>query len=75
MAFKREREQPPLAKRLMAEIIIVVCLFPILLGAISNMQTRYRVMWDNMRREHREALARQEAHRHMRESPSSTGVR
>ena len=63
MAFKRERDQPPLAKKLLAEIIIVVCLFPILLGAISNMQTRYRNMWAKMRQEHREAIAPQNAHK------------
>ena len=52
-----------LPKRILARVLIVVALYPILLGGVANLHSRYRARWNQMRQEHREALERDRARR------------
>ena len=61
--MERELEAVPLPKRILVRVMIVVALYPILLGGVANLQTRYRARWMQMRLEHREALNRDKARR------------
>ena len=49
-------------KRTIWRVIIIIALYPILLGGVANMQERYRLRWMQMRQEHREAIARDKPH-------------
>ena len=61
--MERELEAIPLPKRILVRVLIVVVLYPILLGGVAGLQTRYRARWMQMRQEHRAALDRDEARR------------
>jgi hypothetical protein len=51
-------ENIALARRIMVRVLIVVALYPILLGGVANMHVRYRARWAQMRQEHRDAMQR-----------------
>jgi hypothetical protein len=59
----RSPENAVLLRRILVRVLIVVSLYPILLGGVANMQLKFRARWLEMRREHREALDRSRARR------------
>ena len=60
-------ESQVILKRIIARVLIIVALYPILLGGVANMPQRYRANWMRMRQEHREALERDRLRRLERE--------
>ena len=73
----RNPENLVVIKRILARVLIVVALYPILLGGVANMPQRYRARWRQMRQEHIDAVARDRARsriRHENERGNSQGA-
>jgi hypothetical protein len=69
-AMDVKKENAEHLRRILMRVLIIVALYPILLGGVANMPQRYRAVWREMRREHREAIARDRARRLLLESSS-----
>jgi len=75
--MQNELDAISLPKRILVRVLVVVALYPILLGGVANMQMKYRARWMQMRQEHRAALDRDRARRDriMKEVGYSEGSR
>ena len=69
-AMDVKKENAEHLRRILMRVLIILALYPILLGGVANMPQRYRAVWREMRREHREALARDRARKLLLESSS-----
>ena len=65
--MENKTEPRAVVQRIMTRVLIVVALYPILLGGVANMPQRYRARLIQMRQEHRDAVERDRARRLLQE--------